>query len=104
MTNSAQIDWAELQPTLVKKLGNGSFGQVYEAYLHSAPMAVKVIKMDNDEDNLKLKLIRFKCEPPILFCHLHLPALFLEKFFTSCLSSQHCTQSCVTGRICALCI
>ena len=91
MTISAQIDWAELQPTLVKKLGNGSFGQVYEAYLHSAPMAVKVIKMDSDEDNLKLKLIRFKCEPPIFFCHLHLPVFCLESFFTTCLSSQHCT-------------
>ena len=92
VTDCTQIDWAELQPTLVKKLGNGSFGQVYEAYLHSAPMAVKVIKMDSDEDNLKLKLIRFKCEPPIV-CHLHLPAFRSKKFFTTCLSSQNCTHS-----------
>lgn len=64
----AQIDWKDLQRNLVRKLGNGSFGQVYEAYYHSAPMAVKIIKIDNDEENIKFKIMRFKCGPPTLFC------------------------------------
>lgn len=58
--HDVQIKWEELAPTLVKLLGSGSFGQVYEAYLHSAPMAVKIIKLEAEDINLKQALIRFK--------------------------------------------
>ncbi len=41
-----QLCWEEIKPTLVTKLGQGSFGQVYEGWYHSAPMAVKIINVD----------------------------------------------------------
>jgi len=41
-----QLCWDEIKPTLVTKLGQGSFGQVYEGWYHSAPMAVKIINVD----------------------------------------------------------
>ena len=55
-----QIRWEELKPTLVRKIGSGSFGQVYEAYYHCAPMAVKILQLDGDVTALPDALLRFK--------------------------------------------
>lgn len=46
MFSRLQLCWEEIKPTLVTKLGQGSFGQVYEGWYHSAPMAVKIINVD----------------------------------------------------------
>ena len=35
--------WRDLRSTLVRKLGAGSSGQVYEAYFMGAPVAVKIL-------------------------------------------------------------
>lgn len=43
---AVQLCWDKIKPTLVTKLGQGSFGQVYEGWYHSAPMAVKIINVD----------------------------------------------------------
>lgn len=82
----AQIDWAELQPTLVKWLGGGSFGQVFEAYWRSAPAAVKVIKLDTDDSSLQLTLFRFKYA-------LELTPLRILSFVSTTMSwESHVTQ------------
>ena len=39
-----EVRWSALRPTLVRKLGAGSAGQVYEAYIMGAPVAVKILK------------------------------------------------------------
>ena len=57
---AVQIRWEELKPTLVRKIGSGSFGQVYEAYYHCAPMAVKILQLDGDVTALPDALLRFK--------------------------------------------
>lgn len=41
-----QLRWEEIQRTLVRQLGKGSFGHVFEGWYHSAPMAVKVMNVD----------------------------------------------------------
>ena len=41
-----QLRWEEIQPTLVRQLGKGSFGHVFEGWYHGAPMAVKVMNVD----------------------------------------------------------
>jgi len=57
-----QIRWEDLAPTLVRKLGSGSFGQVYECHFHCAPMAVKIITLDDDTQAVDPQtLLRFKC-------------------------------------------
>lgn len=55
-----QISWESLKPTIVRKIGNGSFGQVFEVYYHSAPMAIKIINIDGDATALPGALLRFK--------------------------------------------
>ncbi len=40
-----EVSWESLRPTLVRKIGQGSFGQVYEATRHFAPVAVKVMTL-----------------------------------------------------------
>ena len=55
-----QIKWEDLKPTLLRKLGSGSFGQVFEAYYHSAPMAVKIMNLDGDAGAIAAGLLRFK--------------------------------------------
>ncbi|KAK9838338.1 hypothetical protein WJX81_005555 [Elliptochloris bilobata] len=58
-----QIRWEDLAPTLVRKLGSGSYGQVYECYFHCAPMAVKIITLDDDAQGVDPQtLLRFKAE------------------------------------------
>lgn len=49
-----QVQWEDVAPTLVRKLGSGSFGQVYEAYYCSAPMAVKVLNIDSEGEAARL--------------------------------------------------
>lgn len=49
-----------MKPTLIRKIGSGSFGQVFEAYFHCAPMAVKIINIDGDPAELPRTLLRFK--------------------------------------------
>ena len=39
-----EVRWSALRTTLVRKLGAGSAGQVYEAYFMGAPVAVKILK------------------------------------------------------------
>lgn len=49
----------------MKKLGSGSFGQVYEAYWRSALVAVKIVNLEEADMscNLNCALARFKCTP-----------------------------------------
>lgn len=47
-----QLCWDKIKPTLVTKLGQGSFGQVYEGWYHSAPMAVKIMNNDRCTGNV----------------------------------------------------
>ena len=42
-----EVRWSALKPNLVRKLGGGGYGQVYEAYHCSAPMAVKILTLDD---------------------------------------------------------
>ena len=42
-----QVQWDDLRPALVRKIGSGSFGQVYEAFFRNAAMAVKIISLDS---------------------------------------------------------
>ena len=58
-----EVSWDSLRPTLVRKIGQGSFGQVYEATRHFAPVAVKVMTLaaeDGPPDPAVLR--RFKEE------------------------------------------
>ena len=58
-----EVSWESLRPTLVRKIGQGSFGQVYEATRHFAPVAVKVMTLaaeDGPPDPAVLR--RFKEE------------------------------------------
>ncbi|KAK9804076.1 hypothetical protein WJX73_003050 [Symbiochloris irregularis] len=55
-----QVPWDHLQKSLLRKLDHGGFAQVYEAYLYSAPVAVKV--MDLKSGATESALNRFKKE------------------------------------------
>ena len=58
-----EVSWDSLRPTLVRKIGQGSFGQVYEATKSFAPVAVKVMTLaaeDGPPDPAVLR--RFKEE------------------------------------------
>ena len=67
--DSVQLCWEEIKPTLVTKLGQGSFGQVYEGWYHSAPMAVKIINVDRCTGLSMLP------SPLLFLCHQHLVSL-----------------------------
>lgn len=56
------MSWEALKPTIVRKIGSGSFGQVFEVYYHSAPMAMKIINIEGDDVTTALPgtLKRFK--------------------------------------------
>ena len=56
-----QIDYDELRGGIRKIVGSGSFGKVYLAHFHSARMAVKIISLEKDDPELKLKLLSFRC-------------------------------------------
>ncbi|BDA43849.1 probable serine/threonine-protein kinase STY17 at C-terminar half [Coccomyxa sp. Obi] len=57
-----QIDYDELRGGIRKIVGSGSFGKVYLAHFHSARMAVKIISLEKDDPELKLKLLSFRKE------------------------------------------
>lgn len=60
---AVQLCWDKIKPTLVTKLGQGSFGQVYEGWYHSAPMAVKIINVDRCSGDIYILsgLLMFIC-------------------------------------------
>ncbi|CAL8469838.1 g9380 [Coccomyxa elongata] len=57
-----QIDYDELRGGIRKIVGSGSFGKVYLAHFHSARMAVKIISLEKEDPELKLKLLSFRKE------------------------------------------
>ena len=59
-----KIRWSELEGGLLRKLGNGSYGQVYQGLYLNAQVAIKVLNVDYDDPaGLSAEtLLRFKAE------------------------------------------
>ena len=55
-----QIKWENLSGCLTNLLGHGSYGDVWEAHYHSAPVAVKTIKIETTPSSLHQTLTQFK--------------------------------------------
>ena len=90
----AQIDYDELRGGIRKIVGSGSFGKVYLAHFHSARMAVKIISLEKDDPELKLKLLSFRyaCAQTCLF----LPAVTVSSIPLS-FPGMHLRSSCVSA-------
>jgi len=56
-----EVRWSALRPTLVRKLGAGSAGQVYEAYFMGAPVAVKILKNVDPSGQLRSPVCALPC-------------------------------------------
>lgn len=59
-----KIRWCDLEPGLLRKLGNGSYGQVFQGTYLNAQVAIKVLNIDYDDPaGLSAEtLLRFKAE------------------------------------------
>lgn len=59
-----KIRWCDLEPGLLRKLGNGSYGQVFQGVYLNAQVAIKVLNVDYDDPaGLSAEtLLRFKAE------------------------------------------
>jgi hypothetical protein len=44
-----KIRWHDLEPGLLRKLGNGSYGQVFQGVYLNAQVAIKVLNIDYDD-------------------------------------------------------
>ena len=60
LTLLLQIKWDNLSGCLTNLLGHGSYGDVWEAHYHSAPVAVKTIKIEATGASLHRVLTQFK--------------------------------------------